>query len=110
MSQRTQRRQRDRMVLFDAETQIIKNHIDNDRFAQAKPAIDTVIQLARDAGFGTDGLLIGELLHLKVHINTYLGIQTEEPSMQESPNKIVPNQQNQKDHVIRLINDIRNIQ
>ena len=98
------------MTLFPAETIVIKNHILNDRFIQAKTAIDNLVQQALNFGFGVDGFFVGELLHLKVHINSYLGILTEEPSMQEFPNKILPNQQNQKDEAIRLINDIRNIQ
>jgi len=98
------------MVLFPKETLKIKNHILNDRFIKAKTTIDDVIQKALDAGFGVDGLLIGELLHLKVHVNAYLGIDTEEPSMIEFPNKILPNQQNQKDQCIETINGIRDIQ
>ena len=82
------------MVLFDAETLIIKQHIENDRFVKAKPAIDDVIQKARNAGFGTDGFLIGELLHLKDHVEAW----------------IEKNDDFQKGRCIRTIIVIRNIQ
>ena len=98
------------MVLFPSETNKIKNDINNDRFVEVKPKIDDVVQKALNAGFGIDGLLIGELLHLKVHVNAFLGILTEEPSMTEFPNKIKLNQQSQKDQCIETIEGIRNIQ
>ena len=98
------------MVLFPAETIKIKNDILNDQFVEVKAKIDDVVQKAFAAGFGVDGFLIGELLHLKVHVNAYLGIDTEEPSMREFPNKISANEPLQKEQCIRTIEVIRNIQ
>lgn len=98
------------MVLFNRETQIIKNHIINDRFLEAKTEINTLIIKARSEGFGVDGYLVGELLHLKVHVNAYLGIDTKEPSYKEFPNKITANNPKQKEVCKTTIDVIRKIQ
>lgn len=97
------------MVLFSSETNAIKNHITNDEFIEAKAAIDDVVQKAFDFGFGVDGFLISELLHLKVHVNSWLGIFTTN-SGKEKPDLIKPKQPNDKDQCLRTIEVIRNIQ
>jgi len=98
------------MALFPSKTLKIKNDILNNKFIQVKTKIDNLIQEAINFGFGVDGFFVGELLHLKVHVNAYLGIDTDEPSMVEHPNRILPNQQSQKDQCIETINGIRDIQ
>ena len=97
------------MVLFPKETKSVKNLIKSNSFVQVKSAIDVLIQKALDDRFDSDGLLIKELLHLKVHINAYLGIGTEEEPWQEFPNSIKPNQIGQKEQSIRIIDRIRDI-
>jgi len=97
------------LVLFPTETQSIKDHIINDEFIQAKTAIDDVVQKAFDFGFGVDGFLIGELLHLKVHVNSWLGIFTTNTG-KEKPDLIKSKQQSDKDQCLRTIEVIRNIQ
>ena len=97
------------MVLYPSETGIIKDHIINDEFEQAKTAIDDVVRKAYDFGFGTDGFLVGELLHLKVHVNSWLGILTTN-SGKEKPDLIKPKQQGEKEQCLRTIDVIRGIQ
>lgn len=97
------------MVLYQSETNIIKNHIINDKFEQAKTEIDSVVKKAYDFGFGTDGFLIGELLHLKVHVNSWLGILTTN-SGKEKHNLMKPKQPGDKEQCLRLIDIIRGIQ